>query len=202
MFTQYISYPSLYASEIFVRIAYNFSECHNNPVCDIPYFKVLHYDTDSLNPREQVKSTNYDLIKQIEQPNSDNATTATISFKRPSNSSGLYLAVQDVGSCGYIMRIQIYYEQCPSKIVGLVTYPALPLPGKGSLVAAETSAVCAANAKNLSHLEFRAFSDGECERSVICECLPGYVEEQQLFSGTDLVVSQCKGEMQCLECGI
>ena len=93
------------------------------------------------------------------------------------------------------MRIQVYYEQCPSKIVGLVTYPALPLPGKGSLVAAEGSAVCAANAKNSSHLEFRAFSDGECERSVTCECLPGYVEEQQLFSGTNPLASWCKGEL-------
>ena len=199
LFTQYISYPSLYASEIFIKIDYNFSKCQNNPVCDIPYFNVLHFDTDSPSPREQVKSSNYNLIQQIEQPISDNATTATIPFQRPSNSSGLYLAVQDVGSCGNIMRIKVYYELCPSMIVGLVIYPALPLPVKSSLlVAAEGSAVCAANARNTSGLEFRAFGDGECERSVTCKCLPGYVEEQQLISGTNLLISQCKGKMSVL----
>lgn len=200
LFTQYISYPSLCASEIeiFIKIDYNFSKCRNNPVCDITYFNVLRYDTDSLSPREQVKSTNYNLIQQIEQPISYNATTATISFQRPSNSSGLYLAVQDVGSCGNIIRIQVYYEQCPSMIIGLVIYPALPLPVKSSLIAAEGSAVCATNARNSSNLEFRAFGNGKCERSVTCECLPGYVEDQQLISGTNLLVSQCKGEMSVL----
>ena len=194
LFMQYISYPSLYTSEIFVRITYNFSKCRDNPTCDTQYFNVLRYNADSPNPQERVKSTNYDLIKQIEQPALIGLTSATISFQRPSNSSGLYLAVQDVGSCGIIMRIQVYYEQCPSKIVGLVIYPALPLPARSSLTTAEGSAVCASNAKNSSILEFRAFNDGECERSVICECLPGYVEEQQVFPGTTLLVSQCKGE--------
>jgi hypothetical protein len=122
-----------------------------------------------------------------------NVTVVTLSFQRPSNSSGLYLALQDVGSCGDIMRFQVYYEQCPSVIVGLVIYPAVPLPVKNSLIAAEGSAVCAANARNSSHLEFRVFDDGECERSVICECLPGYVEEQQLIAGINVLVSQCKG---------
>ena len=98
------------------------------------------------------------------------------------------------------MQIQVYYEQCPSMTVGLVLYPALPLPVRNSHIAANGTAVCAANARNLSRLEFRAFGDGECERSVMCECLPGYVEEQRLISGTNTLVSQCKGEMsvQCV----
>lgn len=198
LFTQYISYPSLYASEIFIKLAYDFSKCRNNPGCDVPYFSVLRYDTDIPNPREQVRSTNYNLIQQIEQPATDDATTVTISFQRLSNSSGLYLAAQDVGSCGDIIQIQVYYEQCPSMVVGLVIYPALPLPIKGSLAVAEGSAVCAANARNSSRLEFRAFSDGDCERSVTCECVPGYVEERQLIPGTSLLMSQCRGEISVL----
>lgn len=192
MFTQYISYPSLYASEIFIKIAYNFSKWQNNPVYDIQ-FNILRYDTDIPDPREQVKSTNYNLVQQIVQPEPHNVSMATLSFQRPFNSSGLYLAVQDVGSCGDILRFQVYYEQCPSMIIGLVIYPAVPLPVRNSYMTARGSAVCAANARNSSHFEFRAFDDGRCERSVTCECLPGYVEEQQRISETNVLVSQCKG---------
>ena len=202
LFTQYISYPSSSANEIFVRITYNFSECRDYPMCHITYFNVLRYDTNSQSPQERVKSINYNLIKRVEQPSQSDEITATVSFQRPSDSTGLYLALQDVGSCGVIFRIQVYYEQCPSKVVGLVTYPALPLPARNGPATAVGYAVCALHAENSSLLEFRAFRDGECERTVTCECSPGYMEEQQLIAGTTLLVSQCRGEASILPMSI
>lgn len=193
LLTQYISYPSSVGNEIFVRITYDFSKCRDDPSCGITYFNVLQYHANSPSPQDQVETSNYNLIKQVEQPSLVNRAIATVSFQRPSI-NGLYIAVQDLGSCGLISQIQVYYEQCPSKVVGLVIYPTLPLPGRNSVTATEASAVCAPNARNISRLEFKAFGDGECERTVMCECLPGYMEEQVLVSDTNLSVSACQGE--------
>ena len=192
VFTQYISYPSSFANEIFVRITYDFSKCRDTPSCDITFFNVLHYHANSQSSQEQMKVSNYELIEKVDQPALADEAVVILSFERPS-SYGLYIAVQDVGSCGGISRIEVYYEHCPSKVIGLVIYPTLPFPTRKSLSAAEGTAMCAPNARNTTLLEFRAFSDGECERTVICKCLPGYVEQQLLVSGTNLLISECKG---------
>ena len=199
LFTQYISYPSSSSYEVFVRITYDFSRCRSDPMCNVSYFNVLIYHANSSNLQEQTKSSNYNILERIEQPLVDDETTTTVSFQR-SSSDGLYLALQDVGSCGTLFRLQVYYELCPGKVVRLVIYPSLPLPGRNSAFASEGTAVCAPNARNTSLLEFKAYSDGECERTVVCECVPGYVEEQVLLPGTDLLVSQCKGKATAIIC--
>ena len=193
LFTQYVSYPSSNEYDIFVELTYDFSECRDDPSCNITHFDVLVYQANIPDLQEQIQSTNYKLLERIEQPLIGNEAIATASFQR-SSSNGFYLAVQDVGSCGTLSRMQVYYELCPEKVVRLVIYPSLPLPGRNSVSASEGTAVCAPNARNTSLLQFKAYSDGECERSVVCECLPGYVEELVLLPETSLLVSQCNGK--------
>ena len=179
-----------------MKVTYEFSKCQDDPRCDTTYFNVLHHHTNCQSPQEQVSSTKYVLIERVEQPSIANETVATISFRRPL-SNGFYIAIEDVGSCGVVNRIQVYYEHCPGKVVGLVAYPALPLPARNSVTTSVGRAECAPNASNLTLLEFRAFPDGGCERTVVCECLPGYIEEPVLISGTNLFVSQCNGKGSC-----
>ena len=93
---------------------------------------------------------------------------------RASGSTGFHLGIRDTGTCGYVDRILLYYTPCIKFQDGLVNYPELVRPPEGSppYVA---HACCANNSHNTTSLSFRAYSDGRCERGVMCECDAGYI---------------------------
>ena len=93
---------------------------------------------------------------------------------RPSGSTGFHLGIRDTGTCGYVDRILLYYTLCNKFQDGLVNYPELVRPPEGSPPNV-AQACCAPNSHNTTSLSFRAYSDGRCERGVMCECDAGYI---------------------------
>ena len=102
-------------------------------------------------------------------------TTILRSFTTPARDyTGFYLGIQDNGTCGNVNRIYLYYTPCKDLVDGLVYYPELVRPPAGSPNPNIAEACCAPNSHNTTSLIFGAYSDGRCERNVICVCDPGY----------------------------
>ena len=84
-----------------------------------------------------------------------------------------------IGTTGNIIRIIVYYEVCPGRAEGLVTYPEVPRPPQGASRTMRP-AHCAEHAHNTTSLETFAYntSDGGCEQNVTCVCDLGYESRQ------------------------
>ena len=122
-------------------------------------------------------------FQQIEAFDDDNV----LRIFRPSGSTGFHLGIRDTGTCGYVDRILLYYTPCKKFQDGLVKYPELVRPPEGSPPSV-AQACCANNSHNTTSLSFRAYSDGRCERGVMCECDAGYILDAA-------VGTSCNGEV-------
>ena len=163
---------------------------------------ILHrYDTNTLSETERVKPTNYQPYKgtpessrlEQDQVNTNADTTIISRFRRPANFNYTYLGLQDIGTDGIVSRIFVYYEVCPGRAEGLVTYPEVPHPGTlpGASSRITRLARCAEHSHNTTSLETYAYQDGRCDQSATCDCDAGYEE-----NGT-----QCVGK-QIIHCTI
>jgi len=176
VFTQYISY--LQAREVFVNISAGFTECRlaQNPPCNQLYVDVYRYERNGRNDAAARTTSNYQLVRRIQQPNGFAQRTYQTSFNfSPSgNSNGLYIGVRATGTCINVQRLQIYYRASPRRTDGLVTYPEIALPTRSSTAAVTDIATCAANSHNLTSLQVTCFADGRCDTDATCACNPGY----------------------------
>ena len=188
VFTQAIDY--LDAVELIVNATVRFSGCiqrHvDTPPCRNDYMILHHYDTNTLSETERVKPTNYQPYKDTsessrleqDQDNPDDNTVIIGRFRRPANMNYTYLGLQDIGTFGTVYRIFMYYEVCPGRVEGLVTYPEVPHPGTlpGASSRITRLARCAKHSHNTTSLETYAHQDGRCDQRVTCNCDAGYEE--------------------------
>ena len=84
----------------------------------------------------------------------------------------------------------MYYEVCPGRVEGLVTYPEVPHPGTLPGASSWTTmlARCAEHSHNMTSLETYAYQDGRCDQRVTCDCDAGYEENGR----------QCVGKLKIL----
>ena len=191
IFTQAIEYID--AVELIVNATVRFSLCSQRPDCANDYVILHRYDTNTLSEIHRIDPDNYQPYlgnsqnSRLRQDQGDISADTTIidRFRRPSNLNYTYLGIQDIGSSGNIQRIFLYYEVCPGKVEGLVTYPEVPHPGElqGSLSRTTRLASCAKNAHNATNLKTYAYSDGRCEQSVTCVCDAGYEKQSHQCIG-------------------
>ena len=192
IFSKHIKYPpgsttagGGYSTEVYLNITYRFSSCNPFAGCTNNFVTLYKYDTNSIaSSTEQTNKNNYVLLfgqgtentdsrfQQIEDFDDDNVLRRF----RPSGSTGFHLGIRDTGTCGYVDRILLYYTPCKKFQDGLVNYPELVRPPEGSPPNV-AQACCAPNSHNTTSLSFsaRAYSDGRCERGVMCECDAGYI---------------------------
>jgi hypothetical protein len=167
------------------------------------YVILHHYDTNTLSETQRINPTNYQPYNgtsensrlEQDQVNTNTDTTIIGRFRRPANSY-TYLGLQDIGTFGIIDRIIMYYEVCPGRVEGLVTYPEVPHPGilPGASSRTTRLARCAEHSHNTTSLETYAYQDGRCDQRVTCECDAGYEENGRQCVGKlkiqpDLVAS-------------
>ena len=171
-----------------VNATVRFVACVRRSDCTNDYVILHRFDTNTLSETQRTNPNNYQPYLgnsqtsrlQQDQNNTNDDTTIIARFRRPANFNYTYLGIQDIGSSGSIIRILLYYEVCPGKVEGLVTYPEVPHPGElqGSLSRTTRLASCAENAHNTTILETYAYRDGRCEQSgITCACDAGYEEQ-------------------------
>ena len=186
--TQAIDYID--AVELIVNATVRFSACIQrrvaNPPCRNDYVILHRYDTNTLSETERVKPANYQPYKgtsdssrlEQDQVNTNDDTTIIGRFRRPANFDYTYLGLQDIGTHGIVSRIFMYYEVCPGRVEGLVTYPEVPHPGTLPGASSRTTrlARCAEHSHNTTSLETYSYQDGRCDQSATCDCDAGYEE--------------------------
>lgn len=148
---------------------------------------MYHYDTDGVvSVEDQTNPDNYQpLFGDVEASRLRGQTSSSIkkSFLRPSQ-SGLYLGLQDVGTCGQINRIIMYYTVCLAKQNGLVLFPEFANPPKGGPNEI-FQAKCVCHAHPVSNMNVIANSEtGTCTEEATegakCDCDDGYrISEDQ-----------------------
>ena len=170
-----------------------------NPPCLNDYVILHRYDTNTLSETQRIIPTNYQpylgnsessrLVK--DQVNTNTDTNIINRFHRPVNINHTYLGLQDIGTTGSVVRIFMYYEVCPGRVEGLVTYPEVPHPGQlpGALSRTTRLARCAEHSHNTTSLETYSYQDGRCEQRVACVCDAGYEENGH----------QCVGKLENIQ---
>ena len=195
-FTQYIHYID--ATEVFVNITANFQDCRLNPgSCTQLYVDMYRYERNGVDATAARTTTNYQLVRRIEQPSdfSGQEYAASFSFTPPGSTNGFYLGFRATGTCVNIRRLQVYYRISPRRTDGLVTHPEIALPRADSIGSMTAMAVCAANSTNLTSLLLTCFANGSCVDVASCACIPGY----EYVAGTG-GSAQCRGESNLLVC--
>ena len=194
-FTQYIRYIN--ATEMFVNVTVNFQECRLNPSCTQLYVDMYRYERNGVDATAASTTTNYQLVRRIEQPSDfiGQQYAASFSFTPSGNTNGFYLGFRATGTCVNILRIQVYYRISPRRTAGLVMYPEIALPLQGSSGTVTAMATCAANSRNLTNLLITCFANGSCVDVASCACVPGY----EYVAGTG-GSAQCRGESNLLVC--
>jgi len=189
VFTQYISYVQ--AREVFVNISAGFTECRlaQNPPCNQLYVHMYRYERNGRNDAAARTTSNYQLIRRVQQPNGFAQRTyqTFFPFNPTGNFDGFYIGVRGTGTCINIQRLQIYYRASPSRTDGLVMYPEIALPILTSNAVVTGVATCAANSRNLTSLQVTCFEDGRCVDTATCACNPGYEYVASM-------PAQCRGE--------
>ena len=184
IFSQFIRYTA--ANEVFFNIKYDFSSCVLNPLCTNDFMTLYRYDRNTVannNDRTDIMNYNTPMFgtiasSRLEASGSASTLTKNESLVPTNNFNGFYMGIEDVGTCGQISRIIIYYLVCPAKVTGLVKYKeiAVPLRTDSNVV---YSASCVANAHNVTNLEVTIYSaNSTCIDQVFkgakCECNHGY----------------------------
>ena len=171
-----------------MNITANFQECRlaSNPSCTQLYLDMYRYERNGVNAPAARSTTNYQLVRRIEQPSGfgQQQYNASFSFTPSGNTNGFYLGFRDTGTCLNILRLQVYYRISLQRTVGLVTYPEIALPRIGSGGSVTAVATCANNSTNITSLQVTCFADGQCVSVASCACVPGY----------EYMAGACRGE--------
>ena len=175
-----------------MNITANFQECRLNPSsCTQLYVDMYRYERNGVDATAARTTTNYQLVRRIEQPSGfiGQQYTESFSFTPSGGTNGFYLGFRATGTCVNIMRLQVYYKISPQKTDGLVTYPEIALPRAGSSETATAMATCAANSTNLTSLLVTCFANELCVDVASCACVSGY----EYVAGTG-GSGTCRGE--------
>ena len=180
-----------------MNITANFQECRLNSACTQLYVDMYCYERDGVDVTAARTTTNYQLVRRIEQPSNFTQTeyATSFSFTPSGNTNGFYLGLRDTGTCVNILRLQVYYRISPRRTDGLVTYPEIALPRQGSSGSVTAMATCAASSTNLTSLRVTCFANGMCVDVASCACVPGY----EYVAGTG-GSAQCSGESNTIAC--
>ena len=184
IFSQFIRYTA--AKEVFFNIIYDFSSCVLNPLCVTDFMTLYRYDRNNMtNKNDRINIMNYNTpmfgtiaSSRLEASGSASTLTKNESLVPTNNFNGFYMGIKDVGTCGQISRIIIYYLVCPAKVIGLVKFNEIPVPLRTASNFVY-SASCVANAHNVTNLEVTIFSASstcveKASGGARCECNQGY----------------------------
>ena len=184
VFTQYISY--LEARQVLVNISAGFTECRlaQSPRCNQLYVDVYRYERNGRNDAAARTTSNYQLVRRIQQPNGFAQRTYRTSFTfNPSgNTNGFYIGVRGTGTCINIQRLQIYYNEFMPIVDPPVKCPRTGLPPQGTTASVTCS--CSANSVATSDLQLTCSSDGTCTGNPTCQCQRGYGLQEERCGGT------------------
>jgi len=186
VFTQYISY--LQAREVFVNISAGFTECRlaQRPRCNQLYVDMYRYERNGRNDAAARTTSNYQLIRRVQQPNGFAQRTYRTSFTfNPSgNTNGFYVGIRATGTCINVQRLQIYYNEFMPNVDPPVRCPQTGLPPAGTTASVTCS--CPANSVATSDLQLICSSDGTCIGNPTCQCHEGYQELSRQCRGAHI----------------
>ena len=177
-FTQYIRYIN--ATEVFVNISTNFQECRlaSNPSCTQLYVDMYRYERNGADATAASTTTNYQLVRRIEQPSGfiGQQYNASFSFTPSGNTNGFYLGFRDTGTCVNILRLQVYYNALQPVVDPPVTCPEVGRPPQGSTVPVTCSCPPNSTVAPGSSLQLTCYPDGTCTGNPSCQCKEGHQE--------------------------
>ena len=180
-FTQHISKdfdPNIYNYPVDIRVEIRYAgiSCRKRHGCN-PNFSILTYITNnpqlsSTQGNGYMNRNNYMNNVTITPEQTSTSYTEIQSFTLQPSQIGLYVAIQDYGTCLGISRMRVYRNNCPSYQDRLVLYPDAPAPVSDS-VPVVTS--CVDNAEPIGSSTVMCGSDGTWRRATAtCGCSPGY----------------------------
>ena len=115
---------------------------------------------------------------RLQQDDTISILSRTVCSIRPRGYKGFYLSVNDIGACGELRRIIIYYTVCKERQVELVKCPQMPTPPK---IAPDElfDCECVPHSHNVTSLQMNMFSsNSSCSDVSVsgarCECDDGY----------------------------
>ena len=227
LFTQHISKdfdPNIYNYPVDIRVEIRYAgiSCRQRHGCN-PSFSILTYITN--NPRLPSTQGNgymnrdrYTNNVTITPEQTSTPYTEIQSFTLQPSQTGLYVVIQDYGTCLGISRLRVYRNNCKGRQTGLVIYPDAPAPVDDSV---NINIACVNNAHVVGSPQVSCFSDGTWgSEDPICQCNLGYEDMetecigmfQFLYYVNNLCIffeySACEaGEYQagggtCLECPV
>ena len=176
LFTQYIRYID--AKEVIVNITANFQECRQNPSCNQLYVDMYRYERNGVDATAARTTTNYQLVRRIEQPSNfgQQQYAASFSFTPSGNTNGFYLGFRDTGTCINLQRLQVYYNGLQPVVDPPVVCPEVGRPPQGSTVPVTCSCPGNSTVTPGSSLQLTCHSDGTCDGNPLCQCNEGYRE--------------------------
>lgn len=183
--TQYI--PYLEARRVFVNVSYRFTQCTNNRNCHNDFVSLSRYDVENKQVL-QTDTQNY-IEMQVLQQVGRNTVSKHLNFERPENANGFYLGLRDIGTCGQVERIIVYYENAPGYTDdnNLVTCPCIAYPESESDINSK-ECTCHAHALPVGSLVRTADHSGAVNEMPVCGCKPGY----------EFANGECQGEFSCM----
>ncbi len=159
---------------MFVDVSYRFTQCTNNRNCHNDFVTLSRYDVEGKMDGQQEDTQSY--IEMLTMQQEGRSTVSKhLSFDRPENANGFYLGLRDIGTCGQVNRIIVYYENAPgyTRENSLVTCPCIAYP-KAEGEMNNKNCTCHANALPMGSLVRTANHSGAVSEMPVCGCKPGY----------------------------
>ena len=165
---------------MFFNITFSFSRCSNHPYCTNDFANLYIYSVTSkpakIDPVTDTASYGEPVRKLLQDQTPFSIDTFEHwSFERPKDATGFYLAFQDLGTCGYIDRIHLYYEVTPGvrEDDDLVTCPCIPRPYSMDGTSSN-ECKCDEHAQPVDNITRSTDTGGTPSETPKCACDPGY----------------------------
>ena len=188
MITQYINITDEGVEQLTVTMTFDTAiSVEQCPTCP-QSFGLYSYETDVPDENGRGNQSFYmnTGTRFFHVQNSEEAESDTQDFLV--SSKGLYLAVEDVGSCTRITRLYVFYYVCPSQVMNMVQYPETVSPPSTNPSDRTAIGTCIDNASEVSggSLELDCNIIGNWEdNDLSCSCNPGY----------EIIMGACEGQL-------
>ncbi len=137
-----------------------------------------------MNPVAARDTSNYVAIRTLATQVSGATTKTIVSFGFNTSETGFYLAIRDPGTCIRILRLIVFYYECPGETVNLVVRPDTIAPAVGSSIQLNVNASCVDNSSPVGDdYSLRCLESGNwvAAASSRCECNTGFVSVMNQF---------------------
>ena len=115
---------------------------------------------------------NYGDNRTISPEETSTPYTEIHNFTLQPSQTGLYLAIQDYGTCLSISRMRVYHNNCKGRQTGLVIYPDAPAPVVNPV---NINIRCVDNATFVGSDEVSCHKDGTWSAEIPeCQCNLGF----------------------------